>query len=475
MLTVLRRLSREREVDQLLLPNDLLAPDVPPRNECANFHRDEELSPGTGHARSRRRSHLLHILDRSNAVQGLPVLQGDLPLLKGGGRGRVRVHRGLPLSLLVFVLVASLGCATGGAVRKPGVASPSVGGGGVAVGGTPSGPDTAESLAGLLMSGGDRARLSAVARSRATVAERWSEYQIGPGDLLSVKVSDLPASVAPELEHGIRVSPAGAADLPLLGMVHLSGMTAREADETVTNLYKTRGILRHPEVAVDVTEFKCNTVTVIGEVAQPGRHPLSKPGANVFDMILAAGGVTSGAGRIVLFTPSSPSSGSSPAAIGARATDGREKKPGEQPIRIDLEVLLRSGLTDRDVNPYVVAGDVIRVAPQGNLQVEGYVEKPGAYPASPTTTLGGVVASAIAQPPADLHAVVVRRTLSPGEQTSFTVDTVAIAEGRAPEFALTDGDIVTVPAHVGKLVPYSIYNTVRSMVNVGVGGAIPLF
>jgi hypothetical protein len=164
--------------------------------------------------------------------------------------------------------------------------------------------------------------------------------------------------------------------------------------------------------------------------------------------------------------PSATTTDAPPAAPAPAAPRGR-------PIRIDLEVLLRSGPTDPSLNPEVMAGDVIRLAPAGSVQVEGWVDKPGSFPVTSTTTVSSVLASAGDQFAADVSEVTIRRTLAPGEQTTFVVDVGAVAEGKAPDFPLTDGDVVTVPAHAGRLIPYSLYSVGKEMINVG--GSIPLF
>jgi hypothetical protein len=63
--------------------------------------------------------------------------------------------------------------------------------------------------------------------------------------------------------------------------------------------------------------------------------------------------------------------------------------------------------------------------------------------------------------------------LGAGEERSLTVDVDAIAEGRARDVPLTDGDIVTVPADTTKLVPYGVWSFAKEMIHIG--GSIPLF
>lgn len=341
------------------------------------------------------------------------------------------------------------------------------------------------------MSPADLGRLASLARGRAA-GEQPLDYRISPEDVLDIKIPDLhegqagaaggtrdnaqPATTAPSADRGVRVSNRGDIEIPVLGEVHAEGRTVAEFESDIARQLVTRGILRKPEVIIEITEYRGRAVTVMGSVTKPGTYPLSKPGATVLDMILSAGGPTESAGRIVQFTPADSADtarpvGSRPPASG-RSSVSRNSETGH-PIRIDLEVLLHSGPTNPDLNPIAYPGDVIRLSGQGTVEVDGWVDKPGAFPASSTLTLTGVLAAAGPQYAADLGSVKVRRTLSPGQQQTYTIDVDDVTEGRTPDFPLTDGDVVTVPLHKGKFIPYSLYSVGKNVVNVG--GNIPLF
>lgn len=345
---------------------------------------------------------------------------------------------------------------------------------------------SAEELAGQLMSPEDRKRLADVARRRAGT-DHVADYTIGPEDQLNFKIPDLRGSqsfesVGTAAEYTDRVSNDGTVDLPTLGTVRVAGLTANQVEDAVARQLVAKGILKTPEVEVTVTEYRSGVVNVIGSVVKAGPYPITKAAATILDMVLLAGGPEGGAGRIVQFSPADalaePVKMAAAAVPSATTTDAPPAAPAQaaprgRPIRIDLEVLLRSGPTDPSLNPPVMAGDVIRLAPAGSVQVEGWVDKPGSFPVTSTTTVSSVLASAVDLFAADVSEVTIRRTLAPGEQTTFVVDVGAVAEGKAPDFPLTDGDVVTVPAHAGRLIPYSLYSVGKEMINVG--GNIPLF
>lgn len=147
----------------------------------------------------------------------------------------------------------------------------------------------------------------------------------------------------------------------------------------------------------------------------------------------------------------------------------------EGPVRIDLEMLLHaSGDTGRVFNPRVRAGDVITVSPAGSVLVDGWVQKPGSYPVTRGLTLAGAVAAAGGHLfPADRRQATVKRVLAQGEQRYFTVDLDAVAEGRSPDFPITDGDVVRLPPEVARLVPWMLWSVAKEMVHVG--GSVLLF
>jgi len=418
-------------------------------------------------------------------MQAVPLLQDDVPILRGAG---------LAAALLLSASFAS-GCTSHLGVVAPATpagASPPVRSASAV---TPSlkaasaGTESAAEMAGQLMSTDDLGRLTALSRRRAVSVEPF-DYRIGPEDVLEINVPDMGDSrlaVAPSArrvettapvastpsaagDRGVRVSHHGTIELPMLGEFKAEGLTERELSDEIERRLVSGGILRKPEVGVVVTEFRGRAVTIIGSVTKPGTYPLSKPGATLVDMILVAGGPTESAGRVVHFTPAEDSitTGRAEPRTGAAPTRAH-------PIRIDLEVLLRSGPTDPDLNPPARPGDLVRVAEEGNVQVEGWVDKPGTFPATSTTTLTGVLAAAGTQFAADLGGVTIRRTLSPGEQRTYTVDVSRIVSGDNPDLPLTDGDVVTVPMHAGKVVPFSVYQVGKQVINVGVGGMIPLF
>jgi polysaccharide biosynthesis/export protein len=94
-------------------------------------------------------------------------------------------------------------------------------------------------------------------------------YRIGPGDELAVSVFG-----AQELDKTATVDAAGGFSLPLAGTFAAAGKTPEQLAEDIQAKLKG-AYLKNPRVAVNVTKAaNGQTVTVDGEVQQPGIYPV---------------------------------------------------------------------------------------------------------------------------------------------------------------------------------------------------------
>ena len=104
-----------------------------------------------------------------------------------------------------------------------------------------------------------------------TVPVEVAPYRIAPGDEIAVSIFG-----APELDRTGIVDAAGNFSLPLAGAVPAAGRTpdelAREVESKLKGPY-----LKNPRVAVNVKQAgNQQTVTIDGEVAQPGIYPVNR-------------------------------------------------------------------------------------------------------------------------------------------------------------------------------------------------------
>ena len=82
------------------------------------------------------------------------------------------------------------------------------------------------------------------------------------------------------------VDPSGNIDYPLLGSLHLSGMTRHEVADMVKHRIITANLLKDPIVTV---EFLNASVSVLGDVNKPGEYPIDRDDMTILQAIAKAG------------------------------------------------------------------------------------------------------------------------------------------------------------------------------------------
>ena len=309
----------------------------------------------------------------------------------------------------------------------------------------------------------DESVVQALWRERTAAGVR-TEPCLGPGDLLEISVFRWPDIQ----NYRTRVSPAGTISLPLLGSMRAAGLTETELRDQIAAGLK-QNIMRDPQVSVFVAEYVSQQVSVTGAVARPGLFGLSRDNRTVADMISEAGGFDEHAGgRVELF----PAKGSK--------CDGTVRRPGLQqvasasiqPIEFDINEQYASASANPLMLP-VVGGDQITVN-RGKFSVDGWVTTPGAYDIAPgMTALGGISAAGGAVFAGDMSNVVVWRPQRGGTKKKIEVDMTKVTNGDGKDVTLQAGDVVQVPASPLKIVPYSAYWVLTTVVRIG--ASVPLF
>lgn len=88
---------------------------------------------------------------------------------------------------------------------------------------------------------------------------------------------------------GYTVNKEGNIDFPILGNIHVAGMTRDEIASHIKEELTTRNLVKDPVVTV---EFMNLTISVLGEVANPGRFNIDKDRLSLLDAISMAGDLT---------------------------------------------------------------------------------------------------------------------------------------------------------------------------------------
>jgi polysaccharide export outer membrane protein len=245
---------------------------------------------------------------------------------------------------------------------------------------------------------------------------------IGAGDLVEMSVFD-----TPELSGKLRVSNTGDVILPLVGSLHLQGLTAGEAQTLIRQKLIAGGFLKDPQVTVFISEYATQNVSVVGEVHKPGVYPAF--GAHhLLDYLSLAEGVTPLAGTAIVIThsghPDQPQS--------VKMTAGAAPKP--------------------ENNPEILPGDTIFVERTGIVYVVGDVARPGGFPMDHDGQLTILQAVALAQgtnPTAAKGSARLIRTTPQGRQ-EVPVNLKKILSSKETDLAMRDNDILFVPSSAAK-------------------------
>ena len=108
-------------------------------------------------------------------------------------------------------------------------------------------------------------------------------YRLGPNDVLRIGVFD-----EPDLSTETTVSGHGTIKFPLLGELHVVGMTVKEVEEKLTERLEA-GYLKSPRVTISIMQYR--NFFVSGAANNPGAFPY-REGITVLKAILLAGGWT---------------------------------------------------------------------------------------------------------------------------------------------------------------------------------------
>ena len=241
--------------------------------------------------------------------------------------------------------------------------------------------------------------------------------RIGPGDDLEINVFGLP-----ELSQHARVSDSGDVSVPLLGNLHLAGLSSNEAQALIERRLASGYFVNNPHVSVYVKEYTSEGISLMGEVNKPGVY--SALGAHrLMDLIQTAGGLTDKAGRTV--------------------TAAHRDDP-KHPITLTLSN--DAGKTVEN-NIELLPGDTIVVSKAGIIYVVGEVNRPGGFVMENNKiTVSQVLAMAAG--PTRLAALngtkMIRHT--PEGLKDITLPLKKVLEAKLPDIELQPDDIIWVPS-----------------------------
>ncbi len=130
-----------------------------------------------------------------------------------------------------------------------------------------------------------------------TIWEAAPAALFGTANLDAGSASGLQTS-RPNTLPGILVGPSGAINIPFAGQVPAAGRTLREIEQEI--VARLRGRAHLPQVMVRIARNATANVTVLGDVKNPQRVPLTPRGERLLDAIAEAGGTSQPIDRMTI-------------------------------------------------------------------------------------------------------------------------------------------------------------------------------
>jgi polysaccharide export outer membrane protein len=193
--------------------------------------------------------------------------------------------------------------------------------------------------------------LLAFVLSSLTLAASAEGVLLGPSDVLKISVYG-----NPDLSLETRVGQNGDISFPLVGQVRVGGLATSAAEMKIAGLLVGGGFVLKPQVNIMVTSQQSQQVSVLGQVAKPGRYPIDGKHSLIDILALAGGVVAEGGDKVILI----------------RNRNGESSKEV-----IDLAEMVRSGDMKRDLD--LRTDDVVYVERAPKFYIYGEVQRPGPY------------------------------------------------------------------------------------------------
>lgn len=190
----------------------------------------------------------------------------------------------------------------------------------------------------------------------AIQADAASRETLGAGDTIRVTVFQ-----NPDLTTEARISERGTIVFPLIGEIALGGQTLAGAGNQIAAQLKQGNFIKNPQVSVFVIQVRSRQVSVLGNVARPGRYALDDTNATLTDILALAGGISAGGADVV-------------SVVTGR--EGHDKKR-----EVNIAEMIAKG--DMSANFEIQNGDTIFVSRAPVFYIYGEVQRAGAYRLEP--------------------------------------------------------------------------------------------
>jgi polysaccharide export outer membrane protein len=187
-----------------------------------------------------------------------------------------------------------------------------------------------------------------------------SREALGEGDTVRVTVFQ-----NPDLTTETRISERGTITFPLIGEVTIAKLTPAGAEARIAEQLRVGKFLLKPQVSLNVVRVRSRQVSVLGQVARPGRYALDDTSSNLTDILALAGGI-------------SPSGDDNVTVMVTR--NGKTAK-----LEINVPSMYRAG--DLSRNLQLESGDTVFVQRAPVFYIYGEVQRAGTYRLEPAMTV----------------------------------------------------------------------------------------
>jgi polysaccharide export outer membrane protein len=257
------------------------------------------------------------------------------------------------------------------------------------------------------------------------------DFYLGVQDLITVR---LYGSI--EYSPTVRVSLDGSIELPLIGNVHVAGLTLAQAQALIASRLVDAGMYQNPQVSIQVTDSPNQTATVVGELHGIVQIIGEK---RLLDVLSSVGGASGGSGTTTVVV----GGGGLPTTASHIITINR---PGvAQPITVDLGTdPAKSAQADIPIFPR----DTIIVPRVGVVYLLGAFKTQGAIPLQQNSPLTLMQIASLAGGTgfegrsSDLRLI---RTTGYTRQV-VKLNIKKIIDGKAPDPVLQADDIIFLPS-----------------------------
>ena len=264
--------------------------------------------------------------------------------------------------------------------------------------------------------------------------EEPSAYILGPGDMITIRA----LNVEEISEKPVRIGTSGIINFPMIGRIKAAGMTLEELEAEITSRLKDS--VNEPDVAVAVTEYRSQKVSIMGWVNTPGVLHLEGR-KTLFEVFSLVGGLKPDAGYSAKITRRSEF-GVIPLPDAAVDPTGRYSV-----ATVNLRSIMEARKPEENI--LVCPFDVISV-PKGELvYVIGDVRKSGGFILSeqePITALQLLArAEGLEKSAKPESAKILRSVVGSSTRSEIPVDLKKVLSGKASDVALQTDDILLVP------------------------------